>query len=304
MKSLVRVAAFLAATLIGTLAYGQSFSLENGPNRSAFRDTSNMFIDFGSSWRVHMDTNAGDPDLYINNITMATGSGWDSNLDVMTPVGGFDYNGNAGHYNFGDAISGENHWDFNGAFRNSGAIIAAVADGTYNFTLNVLGGANNSAMDTLASYDLGLTVLQKLDVNVSMSANPNVIAQGEATELSMTVTNNMTGAHFLSTTWFVSNFDDGNGHNLAFDNFVGNWFGQDIAPGASHSDIHSTWHADGAQVPGLYTGNNGVVGGLYDGDFYFLNTDNKAQVLVTVPEPASMAAIGLGALALLRRRRK
>lgn len=303
MKILVRAMAIGLATIISSLALAQSFSLNSGPNRSAFRDTSNIGFDFGSSWGVHLDTNSSDPDLYVNDINMVTGSGWDSNLDIMTPVGGFDYNGGAGHYNFGTAISGEQHWDFNGAFRNSGAINAAVADGDYSFTLNILGGADNAATDTLASYDLGLTVLQKLDVDVSMAGNPSTIGQGQATELMMTVTNNMSGAHFLSTTWYVSAFEDGNGNLLEFDGFVGNWFGQSIAPGASHSDIHSDWHAKSDQALGLYTANSGVVGGLYDGDFYFLNTQNKAQVMV-VPEPASLSVLGLGLLAFAKRKRK
>ena len=302
-KNILRLAAFILVVFVASFSFGQSFSMNNSPDRSAYRDTSNMFIDFGSSWGVHLDTAVGDPDLYINNINMVTGGNWNSNLDVQVPTTSFGFNNNAGTYTLGTAIAADTHWDFNAAFRNSGAINAAVADGNYGFTVNILGGADALATDTLASYDLSLTVLQKLDVTVTTSANPSLIGQQQATQLSMTVKNNMTGASFLSTTWYVSGFGDGLGNQLKFDGFAGDWFGQSIAPGNSRTDLQSLWHADTYQPVGTYTANEGVVGGLYDGDFYFLNTDRQGQVVVTVPEPASVAVLGLGALALIRRRR-
>ncbi len=286
-------------------AFAQVFSQTNGDVHTAVRDTSNMRFD-GTNWAVNLQTNVGDPDLYINNMAITPGAGYNALIDMQTQVGGFDFNGGGpgNHYTFGTAISGANNWNFAGAFQN-GPVDSAVADGVYDFTLGIFGGASDIANDTLASYGLHVDIIQKLDISVITSANPGVILQnGTGTEVSMTVTNNMTGNNFITNTWYVSGFGNGLGDFLNFDGFTGNWFDQVITPGNSHSDTHSLWSAGASTPIGTYTGDNGVVGGLHFGDFAFMKTDQQAQVTVLVPEPASFAVLGLGALALIRRRKQ
>ena len=78
-----------------------------------------------------------------------------------------------------------------------------------------------------------------------------------------------------------------------------------IAPGTDRTDAHSRYRASATQAPGTYLSDFGVVGGLYDGDEHLIESLPKASLQVTaVPEPASMAALAIGGLALLRRRRK
>ena len=302
IKNTLRSTLFVLAIACAGGAFAQ-FSQNNGDTHTEMRDKSNVFID-STNWGVSLQTSASDAPLFINNMTITPGVGYDNNIAMQTQVGGFDYNGSTkGHYNFGDAITGDNSWNFAGAFHN-GAIDASVADGVYDFSLGIIGGANNSATDMLASYNLHVDVIQKIDITTTFTANPNTILEGgTGTELSMTVTNNMTGKNFITSSWYVSGFGDGQGNYLSFDNFTGNWFGQVISPGGSHTDTHSTWHADLNTPIGTYTGDNGVIGGAHDGDFYFMNTDRQAVVTVLVPEPASFAVLGVGALALIRRRR-
>jgi hypothetical protein len=284
-------------------AFAQTFSQWNGDTHSAVRDESNVYFNF-TNWGIDLQTNAGDPDLYINNMTITGGAGYDALINMQTQVGGFQYNGSSsGTYTFGTAINGANNWNFAGAFHN-GQVDAAVADGVYDFTLGIFGGATNTANSTLASYGLHVDIQQKLDINVAMTPNPSTIKEGgPGTEVSMTVTNNMTGRNFITHTWYVSGFGDGNGNFLAFDNFTGNWFDQTITPGGSHSDTHSTWHANLDTPIGTYTSLNGVVGGLDLGDEFFMKTDSQAVVTVLVPEPATFAVLGLGVLAFTKRRR-
>ena len=48
------------------------------------------------------------------------------------------------------------------------------------------------------------------------------------------------------------------------------------------------------QEEGDYFGNNGVVGGLYNGDFYFVGNDPRGKITV-VPAPSSVISLILGA---------
>ena len=307
IKHTLRPAMFVLAIACATAAFADpTFTQTNGDTHSQVRDKSNIIID--DAWKNRLQTGAGDPDLYINNMVITGGPGYNPLIGMQTNAGSFDYfdnNANASNtYTFGTAIGAGNDWNFNGAFHN-GNINAAVADGIYDFSLDFMGGGNNVANNLLASFGLHVDVFQKIDLTTTTVASPTTIKEGgPGTEVSMTVTNNMTGRNFTTRSWYVSSFSDGLGNNLAFDGFSGNWFDQVLTPGSSRTDSHSLWHADLNTPIGHYTGFNGVIGDVHDGDFIFMNTDRQAEVDVLVPEPASFAVLGVGALALLRRRRK
>ncbi len=302
IKHKLRLTILAIAIACTTGAFAQTFTQTNGDTHSQVRDKSNVLID--DSWKINLQTNAGDPDLFINNMVITGGTGYNPLINMQTQIGGFDFNGGGvNHYTFGTAINGANNWDLAGAFHD-GNIDSGVADGIYDFNLDILGGGNNLATNVLASFGLHVDVFQKIDINTVMSATPSTIKEGgPGTEVSMTVTNHMTGRNFTTRSWWVSTFGDGLGNELAFDNFTGNWFDKVIAPGDSRTDSHSTWHANLNTPIGHYTGFNGVIGDVHDGDFIFLNADQQAEVNVIVPEPASMAVLGLGVLGLLRRRK-
>lgn len=296
--------ALLATCGASALAQPQ-LSLSNGSERSAFRDTSNLAFGDGLEYRVGLRTFVADPAVYINEISLVPDANWDANINLQTPATAFDYNGSStGTYTLGTPISGDNQWNFAGAFR-SDAVNPSVANGIYTTTLNILGGADSSALSTLGSFGLTLQVAQKLDIGVTTAASPNIIGQGQATQISMTVTNNMTGLNFVSTTWYYSNFSNGV-DNLPGGVFNGDWFNKRIASGGSRTDSHSVWTAASNQAGGDYFGDIGVVGGLYDGDFYFVKNDPRVKVGV-VPAPSSVISllVGVGLLApvIIRRKR-
>lgn len=306
MKFLRQWAAVALLATCGSSALAQlDIHLASGDSRSAFRDTSNIGFGDGLQYRVNLFNPAGDPDVYINEISLAPDANWNANINLQAPSTDFEYNFGGGTYTMGTAISGANNWNFAGAFRN-GAIDPSVADGIYTTTLNFLGGADSSATDTLASFGLTLQVAQKLDIGVTLAGSPDIIGQGQATQVSMTVTNNMTGLNFVSTTWFVSGYSNGT-DQLIFDNFTytPGWFNRTVAPGDSLTDEHSTWSAAANQVGGDYFGNNGVVGGLYNGDFYFVGNSPQSRIGV-VPAPSSVLSllVGAGLLAPIMIRRK
>ena len=307
IKQLFRSTIFAAAIACAGGAFADpTFTQTNGDTHSQVRDKSNILID--DAWKNRLQTGAGDSDLFINNMVITPGGTYDPLIAMQTNVGSFDYHDNNSNINntyiFGTAISADNDWSFNGAFHN-GEIDAAVADGIYDFSLDFMGGANSEDNSTLASFGLHVDVFQKIDLTTNMVATPTTIKEGgPGTVVSMTVTNNMVGRTFVTRSWYVSNFSDGSGHFLQFDNFAGNWFDQSIAPGDSHTDDHSLWHAALNTPIGHYTGFNGVIGDVHEGDFIFMDSTRQAEVDVIVPEPASFAVLGLGALALIRRRRK
>ena len=159
IKNILRSTTFLLAIAAACAAFSQTFTQTNGDTHSQVRDKSNVLID--DSWNVNLQTSAGDPDLYINNMVITGGIGYNPLINMQTQVGGFDFNGSGpNHYTFGTAISGDNSWDLAGAFHN-GEIDSAVVDGVYDFNLDFIGGGDNLATNVLASFGLHVDVFQK-----------------------------------------------------------------------------------------------------------------------------------------------
>lgn len=294
----------LALSLCAVGAAGQSFTLPEGDTRSGFRDLSNVM--FGNSaYKLRVETQAGDPDLYINGVTLTPSNDWDSLLDSTLPAVQYGTG-----YNLGDPISGGSVLEWFPVVIGS-AIDPGVPDGVYHTTMSILGGADANAQDLLASFGIAVEVAEKLDISVTAAASPSTIPQGGTTQVSMTVKNNMIGHDFVSTTWWLQGFVSGS-DQLGWSSFNGYWFNQTIAPGDSRTDLHSTWFASANQAPGTYLGTLGVVGGLYNGDWYYVSNDPQARITVRgapvtgVPEPSAWATVGLGlaVLAPILRRRK
>ena len=263
---------------------------------SSVRDASNL--DGGiTGYDFNLATDGGDSDLYINAISFSFGSNWDSNIDMNLNLGT--------SYTLGDAISGGSFLSFNDLAVRYNEVNAAVGTGIYDFSVEFYGGDTNGSNDLLSSTALQLEVFEKYDYSLVAGVNPAVIGQGGSSTVFMNLTNNMSGRDLVTTTWYVGGGGFSNGvETLNFDGFAGNWFSQVLAPGTSYADDHSVWSASASQMSGIYdgTGVTGLVGGLYDGDFYFL--PSTATSIEVVPEPASMLAVLAGVAALARKRRK
>jgi len=299
----------LSALLLMAASFASAQTFYTNPSygtaRSAFREV------YGNvEYEVFLETSGEDAPFYINQFELVTGDGWHPDLDLYVPDVSF-WNGSE-EYALGTEITGDHSWRFLGAYRN-GAVAPTVDDGIYNATVNILGGADSSALDNLFSFDVQIHVLQSLGISVTASPEKNPIKQGESTKLFLTVQNNMADHDFVSTTWYISSFMK-DSDRLKFDEFLfqdGGWFDQHVAPGESLTKEHSRWSAEIDQPLGEYTGNVGIVGGLYYGDWHFVPASPSPSITVeAVPEPAfyQLSALALlGGFALrrtLRRRAK
>lgn len=291
--------------LLATLALASAFATAS-PSfwasqsiLSSVRDDSNLAGGV-TGYDFNITTDAGDSDLYVNNIQITPGMNWDPNLDLN-----LDFSGTS--YTLGTAIGESSFVYFDNLAVRYNAVNSAVPVGVYDFSVDFYGGADSGASDMLDSIQLQLEVFEKYDFTLTSMPNPATIAQGESTTFSMNLTNNMASRNLVTTTWYVGGNGVNNGtDSLNFDGFAGNWFGRSLAPGEMQSDDGSTWSASPTQTLGAYSSANGmgVVGGLYDGDFYFLPAQGSTvNVVAPVPEPASILAL-LGGLAVFARRRR
>jgi len=80
-------------------------------------------------------------------------------------------------------------------------------------------------------------------------------------------------------------------------------FFADLAPGASRSGAHSFYTATNANAGQSYVSYAGLVAGIFEGDFHFVNEESR-PTLAVVPEPATLTVLGLGLIAGLRKRRR
>ncbi len=271
---------------------------------SGVQDTSNM-LNGSTTFGFSLTTNSIDPTTYINEISYVGDSSFDSNVTFNVA----DYGGNVGHlgngfsnndYTLGTALGSNQTYYWSDVFHHDGAFSSAIAPGSYHFDALFKGGADASATDTLFDIPLTVEIVPNIDVTETESQDVTVINQGGTATVSSTITNHM-NRNFVSTTWyteFINNGTDG----LAF-NFVGDWFDQTVAPGDSRTDFNTTQTADINASLGMYSGNTGVVGGLYNGDNFYFGSGVNTNIQV-VPEPASMLALaGFGFLVVRRRKR-
>jgi hypothetical protein len=263
---------------------------------SSFKDSSNLAVS-QSLYDIDFSQDSGDPDLFINQISLNLGSGWDSNLDLGV-------NSSFNSYTLGSLITGASSFRLDNAILRSGDVNAAVATGIYDFSVDIVGGASNSATDVLSTLNFQLEVFDRLEFEISSLASPSTIQQGDSSTVSVTLGNAMSARDLVTTTWYYAGGGYEQGSDSLTGNFVGDWFNKTITPGNSRTDDHTTWTAAAIQPTGTYDGNFGIFGGLYNGDEHWLRAPNSPITVTPVPEPATMAVLGLGALGLLKRRRK
>jgi hypothetical protein len=269
---------------------------------SGVQDTSNL-DSAGTRYRGSLDADGTDGDLYINSVQFVPGAGYDPNiglqLEAATALSHDDVT-----YTYGTPISGETHWTLDRIIDHYGAIDSSVAPGIYNFSAVFTGGSSSTATDTLATWNLQMEVFPKIDITLGGSSTPAVIGYGDTTTVQVTLTNNMADRSFITTTWYFGNNGMEQGPVGMQGNFVGNWFDQEILPGTSRTDDHTTWTAaPGSLPPGTYLGNLGIYGGLYNGDENSIAALSPQPTVELIPEPASLSLIG-AALALTARRRR
>lgn len=283
------------AGLASSISFGAfGFTVSGSNIRSGFHDTSNLYIS-ESQYDVDLFTDSGDDDLYINGISISAGTNYN-------PLINFEVNLNS--FVLGSAISGGTSINFDNIARRFWSVDSSVPIGFYDFNVDFFGGADGSENNLLGSVNFEFEVVEMIEFSTSGSATPSVIPQGGMSTASATLTNTSASRNLYTRTWYYSNNGFTMGSEQLTGDFVGDWFGHEITPGNSRTDDHTTWAASTGQATGVYSGNYGVIGGLYAEDEHFFGVnDVTIEVTESVPEPASLAVIGAGIAFFARRRR-
>lgn len=294
----------LLALLASSGAYSQAgYSFwTDADHLSAYQDTSNMLMS-NTNYKVSF-THSGDDIVYIDDLEFI---GDTADLNKASGSLGYQEGPDYKTYNFGDAATGDFTWSFEQLAYHYGSSMADL--GLHEFSINIWGrtddGTGVSDPTILQTFSFAYDVAGKLDITVTGSLSNPVIHAGQTTGLDMTVLNNM-DRDFVATTWFTSSVNNGSGSELQgeFD-WSYTWFNRNIASGESLTGGHSFWKADSTNPDGVYTGNLGVVGGLYNGDFHFVAMTPAPQITVqSVPGPASFLPMAIGLLAIRTRKRR
>lgn len=301
-RKLMKVHRFLLLALTGVffapLAFADNTIFQGFDTKSALVDTSNLFSS-STTYAGSIFRQNGDPDLFLNEVNVTLGSGWDSALDLNTDFTSLNF-----AYTLGTLIPLNTFIEFNFAQR-SGSVDAAVAPGSYSFDVALVGGETNTSTSLLHTFTYTLEVVSAFNVGLTASASPNVVgAVGDQSTVSMTVQNN-TGRTLVTNGLFANGGSGSAYDNMDFQfNFAGNpWLGGlSLNAGDSFTGAHSFYTVRASTVPGVYDARGGVYGGYYLGDEHFVSSSNNPNIEV-VPEPATLAALGIVAVALRRRRK-
>ena len=263
-----------------------------GPNASILSGLK-VVSNFASSdtrFGFNLYNSPADPPLYINSIDFIPGAGYDANIALASP--GSVFSTNRGAYTLGTAIDPDTAFWLYNAVQRSGAVDAAVANGIYDFNLEIKGGDNPSATDVLGEIPYQIRIADGVNVSITaVTATPSTIHAGQTATVGLTVTNSDLVETFVTTTWYYLNggMEQGPNH-LENGQFVGNWFDQSIAPGGSLTDGHTTWDATAGTPLGDYSPSLGISGGLYNGDDFALAA--PGDPLLTVVEYTSSCVSG------------
>ncbi len=303
MRKLIVLAAPLALSFAAPLFGAYPGLAPNQSILSGLKDTSN-FSSSTTQYGFSLSNGALDPALYINSIDLVPGVGYDANIGLSAP-GVFDTN--IGSYSLGSPIAPGTGLFLYNAVSRSGNVDSSVSNGIYDFSVQVKGGYDTSATDVLGDLAYQIRIANGVQVTItSITATPGTISAGQSTVLGVTVTNNDSTETWVNTTWFVGAVSQG-ANTLNFDSFFPNpawdWFNKSVAPGDSLTGDHSSFSADALTPVGAYSPNVGLVGGLYNGDNFYLNAPGDPLVTVTVPEPTILGFAAISACLLLRRRR-
>jgi MYXO-CTERM domain-containing protein len=281
----------LLATLTNS-AFGYYFSAYD-TTKSAFRDVSNLRIT-SSDFRIQLNREASESDLYVNNVTYAYDSGWDFGINLSEE----GLNG----YTLGTPLTG----DLNTVYRLAsryGEVNESVALGMYSFSVNIFGGADASANDLIGQYNYSLLVADRFNLQITSAFDKPMVAPGETSFLSLSATNTTSDQTYFTSSFWLGLESDGAAANVPYSfAYVSNFYSGSFAPGQSLSGAHSNYTPTNANAGNSYPSYAGLIGGIYSGDYHWINAGDK-PALTVVPEPATLTVLGLGLLAGLRRRR-
>lgn len=281
----------VAALVTSLFSPALAFNFVQGiPERSGLKDISNLRI-VDKLFDAFVFHDASDPDLYINGVSLSPGTTWDPGITMSDGSSG----GYFGDYQIGTAITGTTNHSLR--FAQVDGVDASVANGQYDFSVDILGGGDSSAQGVLATFGYTLDVHDRFNPTVTLNAIAPV-AIGGTTSMSYTAVNGTGSEITLNGLWVGG---ESTFYGVVPFSFASNYFYGQVAPGGSVTSDHMVWSPDLGTPVGTYSVVAGIIGGFHDGEYHFVNSSND-QSFDVVPEPASWTVLSLGILIARRRR--
>jgi len=133
--------------------------------------------------------------FFINSIDLPPGVGYDAAIGLASP---FDLDSSQP---FRTAITPDAGFSVFNAVERFDAVDPLVANGIYNFSLEVFGGDSDISFNSLAFLDYQIHIANGINVSISqIVATPDTISAGETTTVNLTVTNDDFTETFITTT--------------------------------------------------------------------------------------------------------
>lgn len=188
-----------------------------------------------------------------------------------------------------------------------------ITSGLRAGTVRFLGGSDSSAMDELFTRDFSFEVAESFDFTHTLNPTSYTTVQGGSSDIKASIT---AGSRDLwAWMYATSGMQDLANSSADFINWPaidpslgsGGGINGILPAGQTWNGTMFRWTASKNGVlttPGTFEGGLGVMGGAYIGDQVMFDAPRYTWTVEAVPEPASMAVLGIGLLAAAKRRKK